>query len=112
MLPRGRFGKQLSPFRRQVKEDRWQTILAKTLDQTVEKLVAQPAQPFAQLAVVVDRAVKDNRKPQCRVDHWLLGGFGKIDDLEPSVAERDAAVSDDAPAVGAAGREGIEHRLD
>ncbi len=60
-------------------------------------------------AVAVDLAVEDERIAARRVDA-RLGAAGEIDDREPGVPKRDAAVDKNAVAVGSAMRQRAVHR--
>ena len=74
-----------------------------------EEAVAGGLQLLAQLLVVVDAAVEDQRQPEVAVDHRLRAARGQVDDRQPPVPERDRPVRDDAVGVGAARRHGIGH---
>ena len=74
-----------------------------------EEAVVEGFQLAPQFTVVVDAAVEDDGEPQARVGHRLLGGLREIDDAQPAMGQRDAALLEGARCVGAAGLEDFAH---
>jgi hypothetical protein len=91
---------------------------APRLDRRQDDLgVRPPAEPRAtggqlgaQLAVVVDLAVEDDRVAARRRGHRLVAERRQVDDREAAEAERDAAVGPGAGVIGAARAQRRRHR--
>ena len=77
-----------------------------------EEAVAEALQHRAQLGVVVDRAVEDQRQAEFGIDHRLARAFGQIDDRQAAVAEGGRAIGPLARGVGPAPRQTRVHALD
>ena len=64
-----------------------------------EESVAVALKLAAQLLVVVDAAVPDDRQAELGVDHRLRAGFGQIDDFQATMTKRDSPLRPDARAI-------------
>jgi hypothetical protein len=62
-----------------------------------------------QFPVVVDRAVEDQRQPQFRVHHGLIGAVAEIDDRQPAMTEEQRPVGPDAFVIGTAPGQSLQH---
>ena len=74
-----------------------------------EERMARPLELRAQLAVVVDDPVEDDRQPERVVDHRLRAALGQVDDREPPVGEPGAPVQPQPRPVRPARRQHLAH---
>ena len=77
-----------------------------------EEAVAAALKLVAKLAIIVDAAVEDEVEAELRVDQRLRRAGRQVDDLEPLVAEADAAAHQLSAGVGPAPLLAAHHRRD
>ena len=82
------------------------------MSEVERKAWPSPLELRAQLAVVVDAAVEDDREAERVVAHRLRAELGEVDDRQPPVHHPGAAVEPDALAVGPARGERRVHALE
>ncbi len=74
-----------------------------------EEAVPPGLELAAQLAVVVDAAVEDDRHAELGVEHGLGGGLGEVDDRQAAVAHGDVTVLPEPPGIGTPVPHGLGH---
>lgn len=74
-----------------------------------EEAIALLLQLAAEVPVVVDAAVEGERQAEFRIYHRLLCTLAQVDDLEPAMSERHAALRSQPHRVGSARSHGFGH---
>ena len=77
-----------------------------------EEAVARRGELLAELAVVVDAAVEDDREAEVGVHHGLAPRGGQVDDAQAAVAERRGSLGPQAARVGPPVAHGRGHAVD